>query len=401
MLRGTGKEPELASLLIAPDRDLARQLTATLNEARAFQILSELKSYPQEQTLDLRLRQIQPEVVLLDLATDFQTAAALLNQISSMQPPIHVIGLHRHNDAEILIKCLRAGAHEFLYAPFDPEAQREAAARIRRLREPEAAVQPECGKVVVFSSTKPGSGASTLAVQTAFSLKRLTGKRILLADLDVMGGSVGFALKLNSAYSLMDAMERSDQLDPGLWSTLVSSTGGVDVLPAPEMAVTDGIEPTRLHEVIEYARMLYDWVVIDLPTIFHRISLFALTEADQSFLVSTAELPSLHLARRAVGLLGQLGFGRDRYQMVINRVSNREGISAADMEKILNCPVFSTFPNDYYALHRVVTRAEALPPDSDLGRAIERVSIRLAGLMQRDKKLNSALLEQKPALSQT
>jgi pilus assembly protein CpaE len=401
MLRGTGKEPELASLLIAPDRDLARQLTATLSEARTFQILSELKSYPQEQTLDLRLRQIQPEVVLLDLATDFEAASALLRQIASMVPPVHVIGLHRSNDADVLIRSLRAGAHEFLHAPFDVAAQREAVARIRRLREPEAGAAPESGKVVVFSSTKPGSGASTLAVQTAFSLKRLTGKRILLADLDVMGGSVGFALKLNSAYSLMDALERSDQLDPGLWSTLITSTGGVDVLPAPEVAMTDGVEPTRLHEVIEYARMLYDWVVVDLPTIFHRISLFALTEADQSFLVSTAELPSLHLARRAVGLLGQLGFGRDRFQMVINRLSNREGISATDMEKILNCPVFSTFPNDYYALHRVVTRAESLPPDSDLGRAIESVSSRLAGLIQKDKRQGSSLLEQKPALSQT
>jgi len=388
-------------LLIAPDRELARQLTAGLVETKTFQILSELKSYPQESTLDLRLRQIQPEVVLLDLATDFEAASALVRHIAGLHPPVYVIGLHFQNDSDVLIRSLRAGAHEFLHAPFHPDAQREAAARIRRLREPEASYTPECGKVIAFSSAKPGSGASTLAVQTAFSLKRLTGKRILLADFDVMGGSVAFTLKLNSPYSLLDALERAEQLDPALWSTLVHTTGGVDVLSAPDMATTDGVEPSRLHEVIEYARMLYDWIVIDLPTIFHRISLFALTESDQCFLISTSELPSLHLARRSVGLLGQLGFDKDRYQMIINRVSRKDGISAGDMEKILSCPVFATFPNDYYALHRVVTRAESLPPESELGRALESVVGRICGLIQKDKKPNGGILEQKPVLTQT
>jgi len=401
MLRGIGKEPELAALLIAPDRELARQLTAGLAETKTFQILSELKSYPQEATLDLRLRQIQPEVVLLDLATDFEVASALIRHISGLHPPVYVIGLHFQNDADVLIRSLRAGAHEFLHSPFHPDAQKEAATRIRRLREPDASYSPEGGKVVAFSSAKPGSGASTLAVQTAFSLKRLTGKRVLLADFDVMGGSVAFTLKLNTPYSLLDALERAEQLDPAFWSTLVHTTGGVDVLAAPDMAITDGMEPSRLHEVIEYARMLYDWVVIDLPTIFHRISLFALTESDQCFLISTSELPSLHLARRSVGLLGQLGFERDRYQMIINRVSRKDGISSGDMEKILGCPVFATFPNDYYALHRVVTRAESLQPDSELGRALEIVAGKMCGLIQKDKRSNGNFVEPKPVLTQT
>ena len=156
-----------------------------------------------------------------------------------------------------------------------------------------------------------------------------------------------------------------------------------------------------IHDVIECARALYDWVVVDLPTVFHPLSLFVLSEADRSFLVSTCELPSLHLGRRAVGLLSQLGFEQERCQMLVNRFGKRDNITIVDMEKIFGCPVAATFPNDYYALHKVVTRAEPLPAESELGKAISRISGMVAGLAQRDNKPAGNLLETRPALSES
>lgn len=397
--RGTFKDASLTALLIAEDRELAQQLQSALAESRVFDVLAELRSYPQEQTLEIRLRQIQPDVVLLDLASNFQTASQLIRAISAFQPPVQVIGLSRTNDPSILIDSLRAGAAEFLHAPFEAQAQSESAARIRRLREPEGAAQQEFGKVVAFTAAKPGSGASTLATQTAFCLRRLTGKRVLLADVDILSGAIAFALKLNPAYSLLDALENSSQLDPALWSSLTVNCGGVDVLAAPDAAGSGAVEFGRVHDVLEYSRVLYDWIVVDLPTVFHRLSLFVLSEADQSLLVSTSELPSLHLARRAVSMLAHLGYGKERFQMVVNRLNRRDNISTSDMEKIFTCSVFASFPNDFYALHKAVTRAEPLPPESELGRAIEQVAARVAGLPVKDRKAGATLLEQKPALS--
>lgn len=398
--RGTKRESALTALLIAEDRELAARATAAMAETREFEILSDLRSYPQEQTLEMRLRQIQPAVVLVDLATNFETAAALIRFVSKVEPPVRVIGLHWENNPDVLIRSLRAGASEFLSAPFDTEAQKEAAGRIRRLMEPEARPPQEFGKLVVWSSAKPGSGASTLATQCAFSLKRLTGKRVLLMDMDLFSGSIAFSLKLNPTYSLLDALERSDQLDPALWSALTVSAYGVDVLPAPDHAASEDFEFSRVHEVFEYARMLYDWIVVDLPTVFYRTSLFAFSEADQAYLVSTSELPSLHLARRAVAMLNQLGYGKDRFQMIVNRLNRKADISIADMQKIFTCPVYASLPNDYHSLHKVVARAEALPPDCELGRSIEHIASKLAGMARSDRKAASALVESKPVLSE-
>lgn len=369
----SARERALTAVLVAPDRNLAEQFRAAASETKVFEILSELKEYPAGATLEMRLRQIQPDVLLIDLASDFATAAALIPAAGAVQPPIQAVGLHYRHDPDVVIQCFRAGAAEFLAAPFEANAQREAAGRIRRLKAPEAGRQDEAGALIAFAPAKPGSGASTLCAQTAFSLKRLTRRRVLLIDLDLLGGSIAFQLKLRPTYSILDAVERSARLDPGTWSALVVETGGVDVLAAPDQPYAEELDATGLHDVLEFSRMIYDWVVLDMPAVLHPRSLLALSEADMALLVSTADLVSLHMARRAVGVLSSLGFGRERFRMVVNRLERGAGLSASDLEKIFNCPVFATLPEDPQPVHRMVTRAEPLGPECELGRALDQM----------------------------
>src|SRR5258707_15669344 len=158
--------PELTALLVAPDRELADAFTSTLTLAHAFQILSDLRSYSSSQTLDIRLRQLRPDVLLIDLGSNLETAAELIRFAAALPRPPQIVGLHKENDSRAILLSLRMGASEFLHAPFDIEVQREAMARLRRLRQPEQAAIPDPGTVVVFSSAKPRAGASTISIQT-------------------------------------------------------------------------------------------------------------------------------------------------------------------------------------------------------------------------------------------
>lgn len=393
---------ELTAILICQDRELASVFTRSVENSRSFQIMADLKGYPPRQTLEIRLRQVQPDVVLIDLVSSLDAACELIQIITQVSPLSHVIGLHNANDSEALLRSLRLGASDFLYAPFDPAAQIEAAQRLRRLKEPDQPADRELGRVIAFASSKPGSGASTLSAQTAFTLKKLTGRRVLLLDLDLMGGTIGFYLKLNHAYSMLDAIEHANRLNPAVWSSMIAHCGGIDILPAPDAPISAEVPGDRLHSVLQYARMLYDWVVVDLPAIFYRPSLLMLTEADYMFLVSTGELPSLHLARKAITMLTQLGLTKDRYKLLVNRVNKRDGIGLADLEKIFNSPVDAMFPNDYFSLHRVVTLGQPLGADCELGKAVEGLARKISGSGVVEKKKSASMLEAaRPALSQT
>jgi pilus assembly protein CpaE len=394
------KDTTLTALLVSPNRELAERLTRTLPSAKTFQVIADLRSYPTEQALDLRLRQMAPQVVLVDVMTDLDEACGILQYLASYRPQVHSVGLHLEQDGDSIVRVLRAGATEFLFSPFEESSQREVCERIARLTQPEEPIERNAGTVCAFASTKPGSGASTIAAQVAFAIRRLTGKRVLLADFDLTGGTIGFYLKAQSSYSLLDAIELHDELDPVAFDAMITTVDGVDVLASPEEPYLAPIDATRLEAVLDVMRNLYDFVILDLPTVFDRSSLMSLAQADSGFLITTAELPSLHLTRKALQMLQQLGFDKERLRVIVNRLNRKDGLDGNDLGKMFNAGVHTTLPNDYFSLHRVVTRGEPLTGESELVRAIEGLAGKIAGLAAPEKKKSSVLFGVKPVLSQ-
>jgi pilus assembly protein CpaE len=234
-------------------------------------------------------------------------------------------------------------------------------------------------------------------LQLALALRRATGKRVLLADLNLMGGSLAFYLKLQPNGSLLDAVHAESLV----LTSVVTSSGGIHLLAAPEEPEADSFEPSRLHAFLEEARRQYDWVVLDAPSIFHRLSLLALSESDRAYLVCTSELASLHLARKAVTLLARLGFGKDRYQMLINRVDKRDGLKESDLDKIFRCPVHGSFPIDGFSADRAVTLGEPLDEKSELGRSVADFTARLAGIAAGQGHRPARAANAHPAFSET
>ena len=106
-----------------------------------------------------------------------------------------------------------------------------------------------------------------------------------------MGGMIGFYLKLTNTKSLLDALHSAENLNDGVWHSLISVGNGLDILPAPETPYAGPVDVARLHAVLEHARMNYDWIVIDLPLVFQRLSLMTISESDRAFLVTTCGLP--------------------------------------------------------------------------------------------------------------
>ena len=149
---------------------------------------------------------------------------------------------------------------------------------------------------------KGGCGASTIASNLAYQMKR-GDKRILLADLDPLAGTLSFLLKIKSNYSFMDVLARSHDIDADLWKAVVTSRHGVDVLLSPEV-MTEGMSELKdASSIIEYARGTYDLVVLDTGGVYGDWNLSQAQLADEILLVTTNELTSLQAVQRALGYL--------------------------------------------------------------------------------------------------
>jgi pilus assembly protein CpaE len=101
---------------------------------------------------------------------------------------------------------------------------------------------------------------------------------------------------------------------------------------------------------------------VDLPTAFERLSLLMLPESEHGFLVTTPELPSLHLTRKAVSLLAQVGLSPDHFKVIVNRAGRADEVNLDAMAKIFKAPVHAVFPNDYLSLHKALGAGQAVGP---------------------------------------
>jgi Flp pilus assembly CpaE family ATPase len=328
-MSGAGQLP-LEALLIAPNRELAGRLAAALAQAEAFRILEAWPVYPDERLLETRLAQVGPEVVLLDVSTDFGRAAELIGRLKTARPPVPVVAVDARSGGETVVGSLRAGACEFLDEPFDPGVQEQAAARIRRLIAPRGPREP--GRVLAFVGAKPGTGVSTLAAGTACALARQTKRKVLLADMEFLGGA-------------------PNTRAPGALVDLARVSAAEDLV-----------------RTVERARGRYGWLVLDLPPVFYRASAASVGLAEKVYLVTTAELASLHLAQRAIAVLAQAGYDRGRLEMLVNRTRRRCGKTPLDVATILGPPVRHRFPEDRGAVEQ--RQGEAVAASSELGRAV-------------------------------
>ncbi|MDP2999096.1 MAG: AAA family ATPase [Bryobacterales bacterium] len=388
-----------SALLIAPNRSLGGQLLARTGEDLDLAVTHQLDSYPSPEALAALVDSSKPDLVFVDLATDIEAACGLIRTLAAHHPDIYVVGLDQRKDSETVMKVLREGATEFLHSPFEPAELRGALARIDRLRRSSGSARATSGTVIAFTSAKPGAGATTLATQTALALRALTGQRILLLDFNFEGGLVGAGIAPAPRYSVIDALDQAHSLDVTKWSMLTEYTGHIDLLAAPQDPYEGEVEPETIHALLASARLAYDWIVVDLPAVFQLRSQVVLFEADQGFVVTTTELPSLHLARRASAWLAQYGFGKERCRLLVNRAAFSASLDRKVVDDVLNCPAYATLPNDYRTLHDLRRFGETPGRDTELGASLHRFAARLAGSRDTGSPAPSQALGLRPAMA--
>jgi len=75
------------------------------------------------------------------------------------------------------------------------------------------------------------------------------------------------------------------------------------------------------------------------------------------------------MMRRTIPLVEELGHGRERIRVLVNRVERRAELSTADMETIFRAPVHLSFPDDPQGVARALR--DGVPPaeNSELGKS--------------------------------
>ena len=366
----------LRSVIISPDVELAERLEELMTRAGRVGVAKTIDRYFGGHDLERFLRANAPQVIFIGTES-LSSAIEVIGAAQTVFPNVQFVAIDRVADPNILLDLMRAGVREFLAYPFDPSTFIATAERLEALLQRNPAASDESDHVLAFLPAKAGSGTSTIALNTAIALSRLPDMNVLLSDMDLNSGLLGFMLKVDAPATIYEAAEHAHKLDEHLWPQLVTRVGKLDLLAAGRLDPQSRVDPMQIRQILSFARRFYKIMCIDLSGNMEKYSIEVMQEAKRIFVVATPEIPSLHLARKKIQLLQTMDLG-DRVHVLLNRAGKRAIITTEQIQQLLGTPVFMEFPNDYRGVHVALTMGKEVEAESDLGKQFQKLAFNVA-----------------------
>jgi pilus assembly protein CpaE len=361
-------------LIICSDGQLAAETEAAVCQGLPGSRVAVESTYPEPAALPELLARHRCDLCFLDFSVNSATAFDLLTALQTAPSPIAVVALVPQGHSDLLLNCLRQGAHAFLLCPPTADQVSQIAERL-----PEAAATSNVcpsSTVICVMPAKGSCGATTIATNLAYQLKKSGAKRVLLADLDPLTGIIGFLWKLKSSYSFMDALHHGGVLDADVWKGVIVPSQGIDVLLAPESPVhdiDDGLGPSTL---VDFARQQYDYIVVDTAGPYGEWSLQLARLADRVLLVAANESLSPYAVRRASGYLKHFGVGGAKVRLVLNRSRSP---STDDTGRNFEMEPAIILPHDRDAINKALVDGRAITASCAFTKQLGTLAARLVG----------------------
>jgi pilus assembly protein CpaE len=196
------------------------------------------------------------------------------------------------------------------------------------------------GQLLVVFSPKGGVGKTTVATNLGAAL---AGKhnRVLLIDADTVTGHVMSSLGMGTARTAAEAWTDEAAGEPGMsLDELAAPHGsGLRVLALSAGPLhTEILEPDRILAAILAERHSVDFIIVDVHPEYSPINRVLLDHADRILVPVTPDIPAIRAAIQLRDIGEDLGF-RDRLALIVNRA--KSGVSAADVERMVQVPVFA------------------------------------------------------------
>src|SRR5208283_3011083 len=283
--------------------------------------IREFTDYPQGRDEVAQMLGRDYDAVLVDLDGDPEAALELVESVCALNMST-VMVLSDTADPELLVRCMRAGAREFLTLPLAPEVMEEALVRAAARKPQGREERRGIGKLLTFMGAKGGAGATMVACNFAVAMAKETGQKTLLIDLDLPLGDAALNMGITAEFSTIDALNSMDRMDARfLTQLLVKHDSGVWVLAAPGRFLQYQANPEAIDRLLQVARAGFDNVVVDLGSKLDLMSTSAYKDADIFYLVTQSSIPELRNSNR---LVQQFFTGSvPKLEIVINRFEAR------------------------------------------------------------------------------
>jgi pilus assembly protein CpaE len=203
--------------------------------------------------------------------------------------------------------------------------------------------------IATFFGTKGGTGTTTLAVNCAADVRRLTGRATLIVDAKQGPGDVAVFLGLRPRYGLIDLIDQMGWSDPALASRFVAQHDcGLHVLAASEaFGRPNSRDAEGVEQALRCLSSAYDFVAVDAGSTLTTAAIAAVTVSDVVLLVANPDVPCLRNLQRLTDALRLAGVAPERLRIVLNRTSDNGALLVSQIERALGRSIDFQVMSDY------------------------------------------------------
>jgi len=325
----------------APGPSANRQLVETA--ARELTLTVRFCTY--KELLDL-LHTERCHVACIEFGFDAHPGLTLLKNVVERMPRLTTVVASNDTSVSMIRAVLEAGAADFLSLPLNPQELNKALIKLSQtaFKGPSARGQA-AGTIITVCGARGGLGATTVAVNLAFSLTTLTRTDVALVDLDLQRGDVAAFLNLTPLNSIATIAEAKGAVDDiFLAGTLTRHPRGVFVLPAPtQVEEADAVGHDHVELTFQLLRAQFSHTVVDTARTVNGAMLAAFEQSDHILILTDLSVPGVRAARRMIELLLRLNVSAQLIQPVFSHVipgpvSPQDAVRAIGKEPLLVIP---------------------------------------------------------------
>jgi pilus assembly protein CpaE len=360
----------LSGSILTEDAELKTQMTALLRGG----------AVPVTVTDERPSRGSVQDVVVVDGRFGLEKAIGQVEHVRSLDATVGIFFVASDSSPDAILTSMRAGANEFFAWPPSREAIDEGLKRTAARRASSPSAQLPASTVAFFGS-KGGAGTTTIAVNFAVDVVRVTKKRAVIVDIKPGLGEVALFLGVRSRYTLLDALDNLHRLDGEfLRELVVKHKSGLEILAGSDSFDRPGPGDTAgLEEVLRLLSKTYDYIVIDAGSHMSTCAVSALYTADTICLVANPDVPCVRNAQRLLERVRQLGPAEERVRVLLNRAAEPFPIPPAQIQSALGYPIYHMFPSDYKTVSGALNSGVPLTmsDNSDMASQFDRFTRRL------------------------
>ena len=317
------------------------------------------------------------DLVVIHISADPDRAVVLLSQLRRVTTG-RIIAVGPSGNAKLILQTLHGGAEHYLDEAEVELELRETLVKLDSLRS--LALQ-EPGRVVCVIKASGGSGCSTLAANLAVLVAQ-EHKKCALLDFDLVSDDLTALLNLKPSATLAGLEKYSTKMDRAVVErSLTHHDTGVSLLASSRFHEdVSQISSRCLREVLDWARTLFSYVVVDVGQPSQDRKLEGLRTAEIILLVFRLDFTSLRNVKREVEHLEKNGIGRHRVVLVVNRYGQPKELSASEAEESLAMKIAYYLADDPSTANEANNKGIPMVVDSPRSKVSNSIALLAKGL---------------------